>query len=191
MSTRKIEKIRKRDGRIVDYDEAKLAEAIHRAARAAGHEKRYLADDLAGVVTTYLERYHDREIPSSEEIQRMVEKILFETGHREVARAYLLYRETQGRGAAPEPAMPAGELFPSEPVLVEAATRDEVSTWGRDRISAALVKEAGLDAATAGEIATAVEQGVFPAGHRPVPSSLIPEPANQERPARAPQPHQP
>src|SRR5262245_62878062 len=190
MSTRKIEKIRKRDGRIVDYDEAKLAEAIHRAARAAGQENRYLADDLAGVVTTYLERYHDREIPSSEEIQRMVEKILFETGHSQVARAYLLYRETQGR-PAPEPVSPPGELFPSEPVLVEAATRDEVSAWGRDRISPALVKEAGLDAGNAGEIATAGEQGVFPAGHRPVPSSLIPEPANQERPARAPQPHQP
>jgi ribonucleoside-triphosphate reductase len=64
MSTRKIDKVRKRDGRIVDYDEAKLAEAIHRAARAAGHENRDLADDLAGVVTTYLERYHDRGSPS-------------------------------------------------------------------------------------------------------------------------------
>jgi anaerobic ribonucleoside-triphosphate reductase len=183
MTTRKIDKIRKRDGRIVDYDETKLAEAIHRAARAAGHEKRYLADDLAGVVTTYLERYHDREIPSSEEIQRMVEKILFETGHREVARAYLLYRETQGR-PAPEPASPPGELFPSEPVLVEAATRDEVSAWGRDRISAALVKEAGLDASTAGEIATAVEQRIFREGHRRVSSTLIRELVNQELLAR-------
>jgi len=180
MSTRKIDKVRKRDGRVVDYDEAKLAEAIHRAARSAGHENRYLADDLAGVVTTYLERYHDREIPSSEEIQRMVEKILFETGHSEVARAYLLFRETQGRVAAPETAAPIGELFPSEPVLVEAATRDEVSAWGRDRISAALVKEAGLDAATAGDIATAVEQRIFREGHRRVSSSLIRELVNQE-----------
>ena len=183
MSTRKIDKVRKRDGRIVDYDEAKLAEAIHRAARAAGQEDRYLADDLAGVVTTYLERYHDREIPSSEEIQRMVEKILFETGHGEVARAYLLFRETQGRASA-EPASPPGELFPSEPVLVEAATRDEVSAWGRDRISAALVKEAGLDALTAGEIAAAVEQRIFREGHRRVSSSLIRELVNQELLAR-------
>ena len=181
MSTRKIDKVRKRDGRVVEYDEAKLAEAIHRAARAAGQENRYLADDLAGVVTTYLERYHDREIPSSEEIQRMVEKILFETGHSQVARAYLLYRETQGRGVTlTEPASPPGELFPSEPVMVEAATRDEVSTWGRDRISAALVKEAGLDAATAGEIASAVEQRIFREGQRRVPSSLIREMVNQE-----------
>jgi len=183
MTARKIDKVRKRDGRIVDYDEAKLAEAIHRAARTTGHENRSLADDLAGVVTTYLERYHDREIPSSEEIQRMVEKILFETGHREVARAYLLFRETQGR-VATEPAAPTGELFPSEPVLVEAATRDEVSAWGRDRISAALVKEAGLDAATAGEIASAVEQRIFREGHRRVSSSLIRELVNQELYAR-------
>ena len=75
MTTRRIEKIRKRDGRIVDYDEAKLAEAIHRAARAAGHEKRYLADDLAGVVTTYLERYHDREVPGQVALEERIQEV--------------------------------------------------------------------------------------------------------------------
>ncbi|HTF55699.1 MAG TPA: anaerobic ribonucleoside-triphosphate reductase [Planctomycetota bacterium] len=184
MTARKIDKVRKRDGRVVDYDEAKLAEAIYRAARAAGHDNRYLANDLAGVVTTYLERYHDREVPSSEEIQRMVEKILFETGHREVARAYLLFRETQGRPAPPEAPSLLGELFPTEPVLVEAATRDEVSAWGRDRITAALVKEAGLDPVTAEEIAAAVEQRIFREGHRRISSILIRELVNQELLAR-------
>jgi len=183
MTARKIDKVRKRDGRVVEYDEAKLAEAIYRAARAAGHDNRYLANDLAGVVTTYLERYHDREIPSSEEIQSMVEKILFETGHREVARAYLLHREAKGRPPSESPAT-LGELFPTEPVLVEAATRDEVSTWGRDRISDALVKEAGLDPATAVEIAAAVEQRIFREGHRRVSSILIRELVNQELLAR-------
>ncbi|MBI4564024.1 MAG: hypothetical protein HY716_04935 [Planctomycetes bacterium] len=184
MTRRHLERVKKRDGRVVDYDEAKLAEAIYRAARSVGQDNRYLARDLAGVVTTYLERYHDREIPTSEEIQRMVEKILFETGHAEVARAYLIYREHQGTRSATPPEALSGELFPTEPVFVEASTRDEVSTWGRDRISAALVKEAGLDPASAGEIASAVEQKIFREGHRRVSSTLIRELVNQELLAR-------
>ncbi len=185
MTTRRIDRVRKRDGQVVAYDERKLAEAIFRAARTAGRENRWLADDLAGVVTTYLERHHDREVPSSAEIRRMVERILFETGHAEVARAYLLHGESKRREAAPAaPEEPAGELFPTEPVLVEGAARGEVSTWGRERISAALVKEAGLDPESAGEIAAAVERRVFRGGERRVATSLIRELVNQELLAR-------
>lgn len=187
MTRRKIDRVRKRDGRVVEYDERKLAEAIHRAARTAGQDNRYLADDLAGVVTTYLERHHDRETPTSEEIRHMVERILFETGHAEVARAYLVHGESKRRRAEPaEPAEPAqgGELFPSAPVLVEGATRDEVSTWGRERISSALVKEAAVDPQTADEIAAAVERRIFQQGERRVSSTVIRELVNQELMAR-------
>ena len=39
--------VRKRDGRIVPADEAKIAEAIFKAARAVGGEDRSLAEELA------------------------------------------------------------------------------------------------------------------------------------------------
>jgi ribonucleoside-triphosphate reductase len=181
MPAKRIEHVKKRDGRVEAYDEAKLAEAIHRAATAAGQDNRYLANDLAGVVTTYLERYYDRSTPSSAEIQGMVEKILLETGHADIAKAYMVHRDQR-----PEPvaAAPATELFPPEPVLVDAATRDEVSAWGRERISAALIKEAGLDETTARDIATAVEARVFREGHRHVSTMLIRELVNAELLAR-------
>ncbi len=176
---RKIEHVRKRDGQTQVYDEVKLAEAIYRAACAAGQDNRYLANDLAGVVTTYLERYYDRKVPSSSEIQGMVEKILLETGHADIAKQYMVFREQR----APEPA-PSSDLFPSEPVLVDAATRDEVSAWGRERITSALVKEAGLDETIARDIATAVEARVFREGHRRVSTMLIRELVNAELLAR-------
>ena len=179
MPQRRIETVRKRDGSVQPYDEAKLAEAIYRAACAAGQDNKYLAGDLAGVVTTYLERYYDRQVPSSAEIQGMVEKILLETGHADIAKQYMVHREQRAVAPAAQ-----SDLFPAEPVLVDAATRDEVSAWGRERISAALVKEAGLDEGTARDIATAVEARVFREGHRRVSTVLIRELVNQELLAR-------
>lgn len=182
MPHRRIESVRKRDGRVETFDEAKIAAAIYRAACAAGQDNRYLANDLAGAVTTYLERYHGRDVPEATEIQSMVERILLETGHADIAKAFIRYQERALPAA--EPAAPAGELFPAEPVLVDAASRDEVSAWGRERISAALVKEAGLEEALARDIATAVEAKIFLAGHRRVSTSLIREMVNQELLAR-------
>ncbi len=172
MTVRRIDKVKKRDGREEGYDEQKLADSILSAARAAGQENQPLASDLAGVVTTYLERYHEREVPATMEIRRMVEKILLETGNADIARAFM-----QPAQAAPQP---TGELFPTEAFLVEGATRDEVSAWARERITQALVKEAAVEEAVAREIASAVEQRIFHLNDRRVSSTLIREMVNQE-----------
>ncbi len=192
MPIRKVETVRKRDGRVVPYDEQKIAEAIVRAARAAGHDNATIGRDLASVVTMYLERYRERDIPTSEEIQRLVEKILFDTGHAAVARAYIVYRERKGQPAGAA-APPAEDLFPTNLVLVDGATRAEVAPWGRDRIIAALTKEAGLEEAAAAEIAGAVEGKIFQLGQRRVSTTLIRELVNHEpRPnPQAPSPSPP
>src|SRR5262245_52635514 len=97
MPIRKVESVRKRDGAGVPYDEHKIADAILGAARAAGQDNPTIGRDLAGVVTMYLERYRERDLPTSEEIQHLVEKILFETGHAPIARAYIVHREKKGK----------------------------------------------------------------------------------------------
>jgi anaerobic ribonucleoside-triphosphate reductase len=179
MPIRKVESIRKRDGRTVPYDEQKIAEAITKAARAAGHDNATIGRDLASVVTMYLEKYRERDMPASDEIQQLVEKILFDTGHPAIARAYIVHRERKGK---PEEASapPAEDLFPSNLLLVDGATRGEVAPWGREKIIAALTKEAGLEEAAAAEIAGAVEQKIFRLGQRRVSSSLIRELVNHE-----------
>ena len=96
MSSR-IQQVVKRDGRVVGFDERKIAEAIFKAAQAVGGEDRALAGELAGVVTLFLEKQYAGGPPGIEDIQDMVEKVLIETGHAKTAKAYILYREKRAR----------------------------------------------------------------------------------------------
>jgi anaerobic ribonucleoside-triphosphate reductase len=180
MPIKKIDSVRKRDGTVAPYDEQKIAEAIAKAGRASGLDNGTIGRDLASVVTMYLERYHEREIPTSLEIQQLVEKILFDTGNAPIARAYIVYREKKGQPAETSAAPPTEDLFPSNLLLVDGATTGEVAPWGRERIIAALTKEAGLEQAAASEIAGAVEQKIFRLGQRRISTSLIRELVNHE-----------
>jgi len=90
----KIEKIRKRDGRIVDFDFNKIAEAIWKAAKAIGGKDRALSVKLAEQVVETLEKQlKPGEIPTVEQVQDIVEKTLIENGHARTAKAYILYRQ--------------------------------------------------------------------------------------------------
>jgi ribonucleoside-triphosphate reductase len=88
-----IEKIVKRDGRIVPFDKTKIAEAIWKAAQAVGGKDKQRAYELADKVVEFLEKQlKPGEIPHVEQVQDAVEKILVEEGHYKTAKAYILYR---------------------------------------------------------------------------------------------------
>ncbi len=40
----RLSKVRKRDGRLVDFDESKIADAVYKAACAVGVDDRFLAE---------------------------------------------------------------------------------------------------------------------------------------------------
>ncbi len=89
-----IEFIRKRDGRLVPYEEEKIAEAIEKAVRAVGGSDMQKAADITrqvGVILSVL--YKDGRVPTVENVQDLVEKILIENGHAQTAKAYILYRK--------------------------------------------------------------------------------------------------
>ncbi len=88
--------VRKRDGRVVAFDREKIVAAIFKAARAVGGEDRQLAEELGEAVVKYLAAKRSG-IPSVEEIQDAVEKVLIETGHARTAKAYILYRDRRTR----------------------------------------------------------------------------------------------
>ncbi len=89
-----IEKIRKRDGAIVTFDKNKIGEAIWKAAQAVGGKDRELAYKLADEVIKLLEKsLKPGEIPSVEQVQDLVEKVLVEHGHYRTAKAYITYRK--------------------------------------------------------------------------------------------------
>ncbi len=96
-SDKTFRSIRKRDGRIVEFNCDKIASAIFKAAKAVGGEDQQLADELAQIVIQYLHKQLGSGIPSVEELQDAVEKVLIETGHAKTAKAYILYRDRRTR----------------------------------------------------------------------------------------------
>jgi len=89
-----IKKIKKRDSRIVDFDQDKIAEAIWKAAKAVGGKDRELSVKLAQQVVKQLEKQlKPGEIPDVEHVQDLVESTLIENKHARTAKAYILYRQ--------------------------------------------------------------------------------------------------
>lgn len=91
----KISKIKKRDGRIVDFDKDKIAKAIWKAAESVGGEDRTRSKELAEIVAKELEKRYEGndDMPTVEEVQDIVEKTLIEERHATVAKSYILYRQ--------------------------------------------------------------------------------------------------
>ncbi len=94
---RTITKIRKRDGRIVDFDRTKIADAIFKAAQVLGGRDKDMAEELSIEIEAFLcDKYGD-EIPTVEQIQDAVEKVMIENGHARTAKEYILYRAERTR----------------------------------------------------------------------------------------------
>lgn len=96
-----MDKIVKRDGRIVPFNKEKITFAVLQAAVAVGGRDRERAERIAGKVVSLLEsrratEEHGRAEPDSyptvEEVQDTVEKVLIEEGHAKTAKAYIVYR---------------------------------------------------------------------------------------------------
>jgi len=93
-----IKRIRKRDGRIVSFKPKKITNAIFKATQAVGGKDREKAKKLTKKVIELLEkRIKPGEIPTVEQVQDAVEKILVENGHYKTAKAYILYRALHGQ----------------------------------------------------------------------------------------------
>ncbi len=88
-----IHKIQKRNGAIVDFSPEKVEKAIFAAAKSVGGHNEELAEKLMQKVVVVLEIKFKDAIPSVEEVQDAVEKVLIEEGHAQTAKAYILYRE--------------------------------------------------------------------------------------------------
>lgn len=87
-----ITKIRKRDGREVPFNVEKIANAIFKAAQSVGGNNYEESLELAYQVCTYLEEQYKNEVPTVEQVQDAVEKVLVESGHAKTAKKYILYR---------------------------------------------------------------------------------------------------
>ena len=178
----RIKQVRKRDGRIVPFDDGKIAEAILKAARAVGGEDRALADELGGVVTLFLEKHYSGDCPGIEDIQDMVEKVLIETGHAKTAKAYILYRQKRAELRERARVWKRVQRRDSTDInlLVEGQAIEETHAWDRRKIAEALVREADLAVEVASDIASSVEKRVLDSGLDRISTWLVRELVDNE-----------
>lgn len=93
-----IKFVRKRDGRLENFDPPKIEQAIFSAAKAVGGEDIEKAREITRQAISFLEvLYKGNRVPTVENIQDLVEKILIENGHAKTAKAYILYREQHSK----------------------------------------------------------------------------------------------
>lgn len=90
-----IRSILKRDGRVVLYDEGKIAGAILKAMEACHTGNAEDAAHIANKVAQLLENVCGNEPPQIEQIQDAVENCLMSNGFEDAARQYILYRATR------------------------------------------------------------------------------------------------
>lgn len=88
-----IKSIRKRDGRVVDFQPEKIAVAIGKAFKAVGREDAGKSSELAKRVVETAEEKFPSKVPGVEDIQDIVERVLIDAGYADVAKAYILYRQ--------------------------------------------------------------------------------------------------
>ena len=88
-----MDKIIKRDGRIVAFNRDKITMAILSAAISVGGRDRKTAEKVTDDVIKLLQsRERAESYPTVEEVQDLVEKSLIERGHAKTAKAYIIYR---------------------------------------------------------------------------------------------------
>lgn len=93
-----VTKIKKRDGSIVAFDPEKIYNAIGKAAKAVGSYDRETTKPVVEKILHYVtDKFDEKNIPSIEDIQDIVERVLIEEGHVKTVKAYIIYREEQAK----------------------------------------------------------------------------------------------
>ena len=136
----------KRDGRKVDFDREKIKTAVTKAFIEAEGEVSTYARDKAAEIARDIEAL-DKDL-TVEEIQTIVENRLMASNHKDVARAFIVYRNTRSRVRDRNSAWMKAikEKLSASNVQNQNANVDEFSFGGRKgEADAELMKKLALD----------------------------------------------
>lgn len=96
--SRRIDRVVKRSGEVVPFDQEKITVAIYKAAASIGGHDRALSEKLSRQVVEALEAtYSPEDLPTVEDVQDVVERMLIKAGHARTAKAYILYRHERAK----------------------------------------------------------------------------------------------
>ena len=143
-------KVQKRDGRLVEFSADKIKNAVLKAFKAVDR----IVDDYAEQKANNIAEYIEDEVMQAdkpltvEQIQDLVEKGLMSCKRKDVAKAYILYRDERTRERAKNTALiqTIGEKLTASNVQNQNANVDEHSFGGRRGEAAnTLMKQYALD----------------------------------------------
>ena len=89
-------KVKKRDGKIVDYDDSKIFNAIKQANRNS-KDKRMNIAQISDVVKEVEDIFKDVKIPSAEKISEATENVLMKSQYINTAKSYIIYRSEHNK----------------------------------------------------------------------------------------------
>ena len=89
--------IRKRDGKVVSFNQDKITEAIAKAGAATGEFGHDRAANICEKVMRVAQEKIKSRIPTVEQIQDIVEEVLMESAFKNTAKAYIEYRAERTR----------------------------------------------------------------------------------------------
>ncbi len=97
-----MDKILKRDGKVVRFDSSKITNAIEKAANATKEFDKSVAEGLGSKVLELTKRLIGQKqsnfkAPTIEEVQDMVEEVLLSSEYKKTAKAYVIYREQHAK----------------------------------------------------------------------------------------------
>ncbi|MBK8189454.1 MAG: ribonucleoside triphosphate reductase [Vampirovibrionales bacterium] len=92
-----LTRVKKRNGDVVAFDPRKITAALTKAGQASGEMDAAAAEKLAIRAMSILQTMFERELPSVEDIQDVVEEVLLGSPYKKTAKAYILYREQHTR----------------------------------------------------------------------------------------------
>ena len=96
----KIKEVKKRDGQIVPFDQAKITNVIFKALTATHEGGQRTAQKISEKVVNLIQRRgkkKEEEIPLVEDIQDVIEEALILADYPETAKAFILYRDQHRR----------------------------------------------------------------------------------------------
>ena len=85
-----FESIKKRDGRIVEFDSTKITHAITTAGQASGEYEEREAKKMTLRVLTLAHDMRLGPVPEVEEVQDIVERVLLDSPYYKTAKAYII-----------------------------------------------------------------------------------------------------
>ena len=131
-----MNKVTKRDGRIVNFDKTKIINAIEKAMKRT---KKGIDNSIAEKIANSIEKIN-KDL-SVEEIQDLVEKKLMTTSRKDVAKEYITYRNERTRIREQDKALykEADKILNCENITNDNANIDQYSFSGKEERIAEMV----------------------------------------------------